>query len=264
MPKVFKSLTSRPSHFKRLLTFTKEHSWLLNFGLTIFVLLLTQYQLHVRSQPIVVADCQLSDNKGIQLEFERSRTSVLFETVCAVRNVGAIAIELIDVRSGLTFNGSLLQDPQPLLAAPSETARNVLVNSESLSKPVPIQSGGQASVVAFLRFSFYAGETEKITKNLVECNKRSSVRTTADLNACISTLGLSWTDFLRGAEREYLSEFDQWTIADGIAGVFILSAGNFIVAPVQFRHGWGWRCEPTSKYKLRAPPKYVNCGQSLN
>lgn len=236
----------------------KEHSWFVNLLLTLFVLALTQYQLHTQSRSIAVADCWLAESKGAEVVVTPDRLSIAFATRCAVRNVGATSVELIDIRSGFTLNGSLVRDPVSI-RGPFETATKVVVNGDPFTKPIAIQPGGQASIDALLHFSIPRQASEQMALLLQTCTSEGEITTTDSLSACLWRDGLHWTDFLRGANRKVVDESEPSAVADGLAGVFMLSSGGFVFADVQFRYGcWAWNCGPSGA-SLRPPPRYARC-----
>jgi hypothetical protein len=258
LPKVIKPRAERPSRWTVLLGHLKEHSWLINLSLTLLVFVITQYQLHLHSQAIVVAECRLSDKKHIEISLEKDRAVVGFATRCAVRNVGSKTVDLVEARTGLTIAGHLIHMPTPA-AQESELTRSVVVNGESFIKPVALQPGGQATVDLILNFSAYVPQDSESRIHWMACIQEHPAEGKGVLDACMAKLGIKWTDFLRGAKREYLSEFDAWTIADGLGGVFMLSSGGYAFGEVEFKYGWGWSCRPSLTLKLRPPPKYIDC-----
>ena len=158
----------------------------------------------------------------------------------------------------MTFNGALIQPPK-FAAQPTELVRSVIVNGDPFTKPVTLQPGSQATVDLILIFSAYSHEGTKSRAKWLACTQQGPAEGKDALDACMAMLGVSWTDFLRGGAREILSEFDAWTLADGLGAVLMLSSGEYAVGEVEFRYGWGWSCRPSPSLKLRPPPKYIDC-----
>ena len=244
---------------KELFSSLKEHAWVINLALTIFVLALTQYQLYTQSRSIVVVNCWLADSKEVNVSFDTDRFSVAFATRCAVRNVGAKPVEITEVRSGLTLRSKLISEPKNI-SKPFESASQVKVNDAPILKPVAIQPNSQATVEAFIHFSTLANETNKVKQLLAECTSQNKIEVSDALEACLKKGDLRWTDFLRGSGREVLDDFDPSSVADGLAAVFLLSSGGFVSEEISFQYGWGWSCGPSAA-KLGPPPAYVHCQQ---
>lgn len=150
MPKVFKRPEIKQSPVRNASTFLKENGWVI----ALFALLIsigTQYQLYRDRTVRVESECRLGSPHDALVDFGAERNLIAFRVRCAVRNTGARATDLVEVRNGLSSNGQVLNQ-KPLVPADYELALEVSVNGEPFRKPVSLQPGLAAIVDVTLAF----------------------------------------------------------------------------------------------------------------
>jgi hypothetical protein len=239
-----------PSVFKSTYFLLKELSWTIGTIAGIYALFL-QYQ---QAKPIFYAECHLAADGRMKTDVAKDIANVGFYSYCAVRNVGAKAADLVDVRSGLLFNGVIPYKPE-LTPRVYERADEIAVNGEILSKPLTIQPGSQATVKAVFYLPISKFESPKVFEAIKLCQLAAPIETTGQFSICLSKANLAWTDFLRRSYREPV--IVETSFYDGLAGVFMLSNGKFVSSELEFRYGWGWSCRPLPNQRLEPLPKYI-------
>ncbi len=123
-----------------------------------------------------------------------------FASHCALRNAGARVTDLVEVRNGLSFDGSLPYHGG-LIPAAYEKARDILVNGETFRKPVTLQPGSAVVVDATFSFPVEAAVSPHLLEQLQKRTLEKPIATTLDLVFCMRKIKLEWTDYMGGFGR---------------------------------------------------------------
>ena len=252
MTKVFKRPEAKQSPVGKAFSFLKENGWI--FGaVALLISIGTQYQLYLDRIVRVEAECRLSNPYDAPVEFGPQRSLIAFRARCAVRNTGAKATDLVEVRNGLSWQGGVFNQ-RPLSAADYERVLEILVNGEPFRKPVSLPPGLAAVVDVTLAFPVDKYESPVLYEKLAGCTKANSLST----REALKCLGINWTSYMRGEGRGSVEV--PTSFADGIGATFFFSNNSYTFAELPFLEGWGWDC----KSKNLAPvPKYAEnraCG----
>lgn len=247
MPKVFKRPEIKQSPVKNASTFLRENGWVI----ALFALLIsigTQYQLYRDRTVRVESECQLGSPYDALVDFGVQRNLISFRVRCSVRNTGARATDLIEVRNGLSLKGEVFNQ-KALVPADYERAIEVSVNGEPFRKPVSLQPGLAAIVDVTLAFPVDKDESPDLYAKLTACTTTKALNTSAALRC----LGISWTSYMRGEGRKNVETVTSF--ADGMGATFFFSDNSYSFAELPFLVGWAWDC----KSKNLAPlPRYLD------